>query len=37
VVAYILSLNASPAGDKDLPTDVAALSQIRITAKTDAK
>jgi mono/diheme cytochrome c family protein len=37
VVAYILSLNTFPAGDKELSTDASVLKQIRITAKTDAK
>jgi cytochrome c len=33
LLAYIFSQNKWPAGAKDLPTDVAALKQIRILAK----
>ena len=37
ILAYILSLNAFPAGEKELPSDMAALSQIRITEKAPAR
>ena len=33
VVAFILSVNAFPAGDTDLPTESGPLRRIRITAK----
>jgi S-disulfanyl-L-cysteine oxidoreductase SoxD len=35
VVAYILSLNGFPAGEKELPTDISVLNRIRITGKAD--
>lgn len=37
ILAYMLSLNAFPAGKKELPSDMAALSQIRITEKAPAR
>jgi mono/diheme cytochrome c family protein len=33
VVSFILSVNAFPSGDRDLPPDTEPLKQIRITAK----
>jgi mono/diheme cytochrome c family protein len=37
ILAYILSLNGFPAGEKELPSDMAALRQIRITEKAPAR
>jgi len=37
ILAYTLSQNKCPAGEKDLPADAAALAQIRITSRPDAK
>jgi quinoprotein glucose dehydrogenase len=31
ILAYILSLNKCPAGEKDLPSDAAALGQVRVS------
>ena len=33
VVAFILSVNGFPSGDRDLPPDAEPLKQIRIAAK----
>ena len=35
ILAYILSLNKCPAGEKDLPSDAAALGQVRISSRPD--
>jgi hypothetical protein len=37
VVARVLQLNKFPAGQKDLPTDTAALGQIKIESQPPAK
>jgi mono/diheme cytochrome c family protein len=37
ILAYVLSLNGFPAGEKELASDMAALSQIRITEKAPPK
>lgn len=37
ILAYTLSLNKCPAGEKELPSDTAALSQIRVTGRPDPK
>src|SRR5689334_16077714 len=33
ILAYVLSLNKCPAGEKDLPSDASALGQVRITSR----
>ena len=35
ILAYALSSNKCPAGDRELPADVAALRQIRVTSRPD--
>jgi hypothetical protein len=35
ILAYVLSLNRCPAGEKELPSDAAALGQVRITSRPD--
>jgi S-disulfanyl-L-cysteine oxidoreductase SoxD len=35
ILAYVLSLNKCPTGEKDLPSDPAALGQVRITSHPD--
>jgi S-disulfanyl-L-cysteine oxidoreductase SoxD len=35
ILAYLLSLNRCPPGEKDLPSDAAALGQVRITSRPD--
>ena len=37
ILAYVLSLNKCPAGEKDLPSDAAALGQVRITSRPIAR
>jgi S-disulfanyl-L-cysteine oxidoreductase SoxD len=37
IVAYVLSVNKCPPGDKDLPSDAAALGQVRITSHPDPR
>lgn len=37
ILAFVLSLNKCPAGEKDLPFDAAALGQVRITSRPDPK
>jgi len=37
ILAYALSLDKCPAGEKELPADAAALSRIRVTSRPDAK
>lgn len=37
ILAYMLSLNAFPAGEKELPSDMAALGRIRISEKAPAR
>jgi S-disulfanyl-L-cysteine oxidoreductase SoxD len=36
ILAYALSLNKCPSGEKELPADMVALSQIRITSRPEA-
>jgi len=35
ILAYVLSLNKCPAGEKDLPSDAAALGRVRISIRPD--
>jgi mono/diheme cytochrome c family protein len=37
VIAYVLKLNKYPAGEKDLPTDMPALGQVKIEGQPPAK
>ena len=37
ILAYVLRLNTCPPGEKDLPADVAALGQVRITSRPDPR
>jgi len=37
ILAYVLSLNTCPAGEKELPPDMDVLSQIRITGRPEGK
>jgi len=37
ILAYVLSLNKCPPGEKDLPSDTAALGQVRITSRPDPR
>jgi len=37
VIAYVLKLNKYPAGEKELPTDVSALGQVKIEGQPPAK
>jgi len=37
ILAYVLSVNKCPPGEKDLPSDTAALGQVRITSRPDPR
>src|SRR4051812_33935210 len=37
ILAYVLSLNKCPPGEKDLPSDAAALGQVRITSRPEPR
>lgn len=37
IIAYVLKLNKYPAGQKDLPTDMSALGQVKIEGQPPAK
>jgi S-disulfanyl-L-cysteine oxidoreductase SoxD len=37
ILAYVLSVNKCPPGEKDLPSDAAALGRVRITSRPDPR